>query len=129
MQCTQQTPGILQLARPAGISEQINGPKEDRSQKLEVSVLISDINECAESDETICANGICENTQGGYNCICDHGYELSPDGTFCLGMYSTSTRDFQTTSILLATEEAIYMLFACVQNGLSVNGIGDCSEL
>lgn len=31
---------------------------------------------------------MCENTQGGYSCICDSGYELAPDGAFCLGKIS-----------------------------------------
>ena len=48
----------------------------------------SDINECEESRQSICANGMCENTQGSYSCICDSGYELSPDGAFCLGKSS-----------------------------------------
>lgn len=45
----------------------------------------TDINECEESHQSICSNGRCENIPGGYRCICNRGYELSPDKSFCLG--------------------------------------------
>jgi len=51
------------------------------------SVFLSflDIDECRESGNSICANGKCENSPGSYKCTCNPGYELSPDGTFCIG--------------------------------------------
>ncbi|ELU12473.1 hypothetical protein CAPTEDRAFT_97299 [Capitella teleta] len=48
---------------------------------------ISDINEClGESGvdyDKDCHE--CTNTIGSYTCSCDHGYELSPNGTSCGG--------------------------------------------
>ena len=47
--------------------------------------MFTDIDECTENGR-ICLNGDCMNTPGTYRCICQRGYELSPDGAFCLGM-------------------------------------------
>ena len=47
--------------------------------------MFTDIDECTENGR-ICLNGDCMNTPGSYRCICQRGYELSPDGAFCLGM-------------------------------------------
>ena len=39
-----------------------------------------DVNECA-ADAAICgAGGTCNNTLGGYFCVCDDGYENAADG-------------------------------------------------
>lgn len=46
---------------------------------------ITDINECTENGR-LCHNGHCVNTEGSYRCECDTGFQLSPDGAFCLGM-------------------------------------------
>lgn len=43
-----------------------------------------DIDECSENGR-ICLNGQCVNEPGSYKCICSPGYQLSPDGAFCLG--------------------------------------------
>ena len=43
-----------------------------------------DIDECA-NDPTLCENGHCTNTPGGYECDCDVGFTKSPDGRSCLG--------------------------------------------
>ena len=42
-----------------------------------------DINECEE--ENVCANGKCRNTDGGFRCRCNPGFEPSKDGTECIG--------------------------------------------
>nr|AVK72361.1 tolloid/BMP-1 protein [Meara stichopi] len=41
-----------------------------------------EINECASPDNGGCAHG-CNNTIGGYECLCDFGFELSADGKNC----------------------------------------------
>ena len=33
--------------------------------------------------ENICMNGICENTNGIFRCICDQGYTLDENGSNC----------------------------------------------
>jgi hypothetical protein len=45
-----------------------------------------DIDECNENGK-LCINGQCENTIGSYRCICRQGFQLSPDGAYCLGLY------------------------------------------
>ena len=37
--------------------------------------MCEDIDEC-ERIENICMNGLCENTNGVFRCICDEGYAL-----------------------------------------------------
>ena len=45
-----------------------------------------DIDECNENGR-ICLNGQCINKPGSYRCVCNRGYQLSPDGAFCVGKY------------------------------------------
>ena len=48
-------------------------------------LLFLDIDECVV-DTTLCANGMCTNTDGSYTCSpCDSGYELNDDSTACNG--------------------------------------------
>ena len=54
--------------------------------------MFTDIDECTENGR-ICLNGDCMNTPGSYRCICQRGYELSPDGAFCLGMIYTQLKN------------------------------------
>ncbi|KAJ8714767.1 hypothetical protein PYW07_002992 [Mythimna separata] len=51
-----------------------------------------DIDECA-NDPTLCENGHCTNTPGGYECDCDVGFTKSPDGRSCLDMDECATFD------------------------------------
>ena len=44
----------------------------------------ADIDECTENGK-ICLNGHCMNTPGAYKCLCNKGFQLSPDKAFCLG--------------------------------------------
>lgn len=53
------------------------------------AIIFSDIDECNENGK-LCINGQCENTVGSYRCICDRGFQLSPDGAYCLGKYLVS---------------------------------------
>ncbi len=46
--------------------------------------IFSDIDECNENGH-ICLNGQCINKPGSYHCVCNKGYQLSPDGAFCVG--------------------------------------------
>ena len=51
---------------------------------------LTDIDECDESldlnDCDIAAR--CTNIDGGYNCECDLGYELQPNGRQCQGQFN-----------------------------------------
>ena len=47
-------------------------------------MIFSDIDECAEN-RGLCANGRCRNTPGSYICLCQPGYEVSRDGSTCVG--------------------------------------------
>lgn len=44
----------------------------------------ADVDECADGRER-CAPGVCINTEGGFQCDCDVGYEPSPDLMECIG--------------------------------------------
>ncbi|KAJ8714768.1 hypothetical protein PYW07_002993 [Mythimna separata] len=40
-----------------------------------------------EKDPDRCAPGVCINTEGGFACDCDAGYQPSDDGMACIGEY------------------------------------------
>ena len=44
---------------------------------------ITDVDEC-ERGISGCQH-ICNNTVGGFNCFCNPGYTLNPDGKYCTG--------------------------------------------
>lgn len=46
--------------------------------------LCLDIDECS-SQRALCRNGQCVNTVGNFLCVCNDGYELSPDKRLCIG--------------------------------------------
>lgn len=57
----------------------------------------ADVDECEERPER-CSPGVCINSDGGFVCDCDAGYELSEDGTACIGMtqfYYISTENIK----------------------------------
>lgn len=35
----------------------------------------------------MCRNGRCVNTDGSFQCICNAGFEITPDGKNCAGKY------------------------------------------
>lgn len=37
----------------------------------------------------MCRNGRCVNTEGSFQCICNAGFELTPDGKNCIGKKQT----------------------------------------
>lgn len=43
-----------------------------------------DIDECIVNG-VMCRNGRCVNTEGSFQCICNAGFELTPDGKNCIG--------------------------------------------
>lgn len=45
--------------------------------------LHEDINECALT--TSCCNQICENKDGGYDCLCEPGFSMANDSCTCQG--------------------------------------------
>ncbi len=55
--------------------------------KLQVSccaiLLFSDIDECSAGLDNCDSNADCNNTVGGFECTCQHGY--TGDGTYCQG--------------------------------------------
>lgn len=45
----------------------------------------SDVDECASGNGMLCRNGQCVNTIGSFQCLCNDGYEVAPDGRTCVG--------------------------------------------
>lgn len=50
--------------------------------------LPADIDECIVNG-VMCRNGRCVNTEGSFQCICNAGFELTPDGKNCIGKKQT----------------------------------------
>ena len=48
------------------------------------AVSLSDINECLEQP-LLCPGGRCQNLIGSFQCVCNDGYLLAPDGQSCIG--------------------------------------------
>lgn len=44
----------------------------------------ADIDECIMNG-VMCRNGRCVNTDGSFQCICNAGFEITPDGKNCVG--------------------------------------------
>ena len=54
-----------------------------------MTIYFSDVNECDESTDSCQQN--CHNTNGSYECSCNAGYTLNPDGFSCDGMLTLFT--------------------------------------
>lgn len=52
--------------------------------QLSITSLSLDIDECIVNG-VMCRNGRCVNTEGSFQCICNAGFELTPDGKNCIG--------------------------------------------
>ncbi|KAL1131781.1 hypothetical protein AAG570_011394 [Ranatra chinensis] len=53
-----------------------------------------DIDECKHKRKNKCqSNQICENTIGSYQCLCRHGYKMSPNGKKCIDMMWNDDED------------------------------------
>lgn len=47
-------------------------------------LFLADIDECIVNG-VMCRNGRCVNTEGSFQCICNAGFELTPNGKNCVG--------------------------------------------
>lgn len=47
--------------------------------------LLTDVDECSSFFGQVCRNGRCFNEIGSFKCLCNEGYELTPDGKNCIG--------------------------------------------
>lgn len=50
------------------------------------NVSFADIDECIMNG-VMCRNGRCVNTEGSFQCICNAGFELTPDRKSCIGRW------------------------------------------
>lgn len=62
-------------------------------------VFLADIDECIVNG-VMCRNGRCVNTEGSFQCICNAGFELTPNGKNCVGEPRTG-RNFRPKRPLL----------------------------
>lgn len=59
-------------------------------------VCLSDVDEC--DDPGVCGTARCENTDGGYNCLCDIGYVYDNQTKSCVGKCVRAHNETQTQS-------------------------------
>lgn len=59
-------------------------------------VCLSDVDEC--EDPGVCGTAQCENTDGGYNCLCDIGYAYDNETKSCVGKCVHTHNKTQTQS-------------------------------
>ena len=52
--------------------------------RIYFTVTLLDIDECQDGNNSCDINAGCSNTDGGYNCTCQHGYY--GNGTICTGI-------------------------------------------
>ena len=48
-------------------------------------VSFADVDECALNGTVCGPHGFCENAVGSFRCLCDRGFQESPDGLGCVG--------------------------------------------
>lgn len=101
---------------------------QDKS-TLPVSVLLSlDIDECIVNG-VMCRNGRCVNTEGSFQCICNAGFELTPDGKNCIGEEPTQKQ--VKKNVLNSTQSFTYALLTlpppdhdeCATTNMCLNGM------
>lgn len=68
----------------------------------------------------ICNNGRCVNTVGSFNCVCNAGFELTPDGKNCQGKAVKPGVFGLISSLLFLVCEFQTKLLSCWINWLSV---------
>lgn len=80
--------------------EEKKSPKAERENLSCVLVSVPDVNECVENPAACGGHSVCENTLGGYKCVCEAGYR--GNGTHCEGKQTSSDiPSFEKKKILL----------------------------
>ena len=79
------------------------------------------MNECEE--ENTCKNGRCQNTDGGFWCKCDAGFNPNEDMTECIGKFTNFCRALSVKTSSLFLELMIFIkmyenMFAIQQSNL-----------
>lgn len=83
--------------------------------------LCVDNNECA-TDPNLCgSNGVCQNTPGSFNCDCQRGFSLDPNGQSCEGL---KTIDTNLNISWLSKEDGLLQHFFCVC--MSMTDMDEC---
>ena len=88
---------------------------------------LADVNECTQSTHNCHQNAVCQNTNGGFNCSCNNGFE--GNGINCTGTYVILTERelLQVTLYFLPSpdvNECISSKNNCNRNALCVNTAG-----
>ena len=68
-----------------GNKRRLRKKKGDKYKVKALIILILDINEC-NTGKHHCGDGICQNTDGSYSCICPEGYTIIDSGKRCIGL-------------------------------------------
>lgn len=92
--------------------------------------IVPDIDECIVNG-IMCRNGRCVNTEGSFQCICNAGFEISPDGKNCIGEDSIflHTQYILYNHVLHLTLQSIGNLFViCCSLSVRCNYLADHDE-
>ncbi|KTF90602.1 hypothetical protein cypCar_00035549 [Cyprinus carpio] len=89
----------------------------------------SDIDECIVNG-VMCRNGRCVNTDGSFQCICNAGFEISPDGKNCIDHDECATTNMCLNGMCINEDGSFKCIckpgFALAPNGRYCTDIDEC---
>uniref|UniRef100_A0AAZ3Q2V8 Fibrillin 2b n=1 Tax=Oncorhynchus tshawytscha TaxID=74940 RepID=A0AAZ3Q2V8_ONCTS len=96
---------------------------------LTVKLPSTDIDECIVNG-VMCRNGRCVNTGGSFQCICNAGFELTPDGKNCIDHDECATTNMCLNGMCINEDGSFKCIcksgFALAPNGRYCTDIDEC---
>ncbi|CAJ0967004.1 unnamed protein product, partial [Ranitomeya imitator] len=88
-----------------------------------------DIDECLQNGR-ICNNGRCVNTDGSFHCVCNAGFQVSPDGKNCQDMDECSVKNMCLNGMCINEDGSFKCIckpgFQLASNGRFCTDIDEC---